>query len=142
MVIYELSHLFFRYEDEPVYSPKSLGIYHSYENALQAVRYYNNQPGFCDNRDAFSIKERLVLGDVVNDTVYEVMIYLHSEDYEFEAAVELGLYGEAISAQDKLDKYCRENAALINAPTLILEKIINKLIIDRREWPEGFLVSE
>lgn len=70
------------------------------------------------------------------------MIYLHSEHYEFERKIELGLYGDEIAAQKVLAKYCAENSPLVNAQDLISEKIVNKRIIGSREWPEGFSVSE
>lgn len=142
MVVYELTHIFFRYADKLVYSPKNLGLYYSRESVKQAVHYYSTQPGFCDNQDAFSARERNVLGNIVDDTVFEVLIYLHSKDYEFETEIELGLYGDEVSAQNKLIKYCRDNASLVNSQNLIFEKIINKCIIERKEWPEGFSISE
>lgn len=142
MIVYELTHIFFRYADQLVYSPKNLGLYYSRESVKQAVDYYSTQPGFCDNQDAFSVRERNVLGIIVDDTVFEVLIYLHSKDYEFETEIELGLYGDEVAAQNKLIQYCRDNASLVNTQNLIIERIINKCIIERKEWPEGFSVSE
>lgn len=142
MLIYELTHIFFRYEGEMVCSPKNLGLYYSYESVQNAIRYYSAQPGFCENQDAFSVRERNVIGNIVDNTVFEVVIYLHSEGYEFETEIELGLYGDEVTAQAKLVKYCRDNAALVTAQNLIFEKIINKCIIERMEWSEGFSISE
>lgn len=142
MIVYELTHIFFRYADQLVYSPKNLGLYYSRESVKQAVDYYSTQPGFCDNQDAFSVRERNVLGIIVDDTVFEVLIYLHSKDYEFETEIELGLYGDEVAAQNKLIQYCRDNASLVNTQNLIIERIINKCIIERKEWPKGFSISE
>lgn len=142
MLIYELTHIFFRYEGEMVHSPKNLGLYYSYESVQNAIQYYSAQPGFCENQDAFSVRERNVIGNIVDNTVFEVVIYLHSEDYEFETEIELGLYGDECTAQDKLGKYCRENVQLVDAQNLVIEKIVNKCIIGRKEWQEGFSVSE
>lgn len=142
MVVYELTHVFFRYEGELVYSPKSLGLFYSFESVQQAVQYYSTQPGFCENQDAFSARERNVVGNIIDDTVFEVVIYLHSEDYEFETEIGLGLYGDEITAQNKVIKYCRDNAPLVNTNNLILEKIVNKCIMERKEWSEGFSISE
>ena len=142
MVVYELTHIFFRYEDEFVYSPKNLGLYYSYESVKQAVQYYSTQPGFGENQDAFSVRDREVSGDIVEDTVFEVLVYLHSENYEFETEIELGLYGDEATAQNKLNKYCRDNAPLVNAQDLISEKIVNKCIVERKGWSEGFSISD
>lgn len=140
MTIYELTHVFFRYEDELIYSPKNLGLYYSYESVRQAVQYYCTQPGFGENQDAFSARERCIIGDVIDNTVFEAIVYIHSTDYEFETEIELGLYGDEADAQSKLAKYCSENTLLLNAQNLISEKIVNKCIVERREWSEGFSV--
>lgn len=142
MVVYELTHVFFRYADELVHSPKALGLFYSYESVKEAIEYYSTQPGFCENQDAFSARERNVFGNIMDDTVFEVIIYLHSECYEFESEIELGLYGDEIAAKNELAKYCTENAPLVNAPKLISERIVNKRIVERREWSEGFSISE
>ena len=140
MVVYELSHIFFRCANKLVSSAKNLGLYHSYESIKQAVQYFCTQPGFCENKDAFSIKERVVLGAVVKDIVYEVIVYLHTEDYEFEVEIELGLYGDEMDAQNSLAKYCIDNAPLVNVETLVVERIINKYTLERKEWIEGFSI--
>ena len=142
MAVYELTHLFFRDADGLVYSPKNLGLYYSYESVKQAIQYYSTQPGFCENLDAFSARERNVLGNIVHDTVFEVLVYLHSENFEFETEIELGLYGDEDTAQNKLNVYCRDNIQLLDAKKLVAERIVNKCIIERKEWPDGFSISE
>ena len=141
MVVYEVNHIFFRYENELVHSPKKLGLFYTYESVQNAVQYYSTQPGFVENQDAFSIREVAVVGTVVDDTVYEVLIYLHSIDYEFETEIWLGLFGNKTDAQNRLMIYCENNAALLNAENLISETIVNKCIIERMEWAEGFSIA-
>lgn len=140
MIVHELSHLFFRHAEEIVLNQKDLGLFYSYEDVQRAIQYYCAQPGFSDNQDAFSVRERDVIGNIVENTVFEVIIYLHSEDYAFETEIELGLYGDKMTAQSKLIKYCKDNASLVTAQQLVCEKIVNKCIIGRKEWPEGFLL--
>ncbi len=140
MVVYELTHIFFRCECSLVSSPKSLGFYSSYESAQQAIQHYRTQPGFCENPDAFSCRERTVLGNVTGGTIFEAIVYLHTENYEFEAEMELGLYGAEADAQGKIEKYCAENAPLVNAAEIMTEKIVNRCIVDKLEWSEGFSI--
>ncbi len=142
MVVYELTHMFFRHDGELVYSPKNLGLYNSYESVKRAMKYYSVQPGFCENPDTFSARERNILGNVIDGTVFEAMLYLHSEDFELESEIELGLYGDETMAQEKLMTYCAENKPLMTVKGLISEKIVNKCIIGKMEWPEGFSISE
>jgi hypothetical protein len=142
MVVYELTHIFYRDPDGLVYSPKNLGLYYSYESVQQAVQYFSTQPGFCEALDAFSIRERDVFGKIIDNTVFEVLVYLHSANYEFETEVELGIYDDEATAQNKLNKYCGDNVPLVTAQDLIVEKIVNKRIIEKREWAEGFSISD
>ena len=141
MIVYELRHIFFRSDDEVVYDPKDLGLYYSNESVRQAIQYYSTQPGFCDNPDAFSIREVNVAGSIVDDVVYEVVVYLHSADHEFEVTIELGHYGNEDAAQEKLNQYCTDNTLLINAKNLICEKMIGRCVVERREWSEGFTIE-
>lgn len=141
MLLYELTHIFYRSDGAVILSPKGLGLYSSRESIQKAMEYYKIQPGFCDNLDAFSVKERTVDGAYVDNIIYEVIVYLHTEDYEFEADIELGLYGDEATARNKLTQYCKDNEVLLKAKSLIAEKIINRCEIDRREWSEGFSVS-
>ena len=142
MVLYELAHIFYRYHSELIHSPKDLGLYSTLENAKRAICYYNELPGFCDNRDAFSIRERYVLGEIRDCCVFEAIVYLHSADYSFESEIELGLYAEESAAQTKLQKYCSDNDSLIHATDLVFEGIVNRCLIDRKQWPEGFDIFE
>ena len=141
MRVYELSHLFYQHRGEIVSSPKDLGLFYSYENASDAIRYYITQPGFCDNTDAFSIRAREVLGEIANDTVYEGSVYLHSSDYEYEFVAELGIFGDEISANRVVSEYCRDNQVLMHSPKLVVEKCVIKTSIEKREWLEGFSVE-
>ena len=126
MEVYEMSHLFYRFQEELILDARNLGLYYSPESARKAIEHFNTQPGFCDNQDAYSIREREVTGTVVDDTVYEVLVYIHSEDYEYETSVELGLYGDEVTAQKKLDRYCNDNETLLSVQNLVFEKLINK----------------
>lgn len=140
MDIYELTHVFFRCEDDLIYSPKKLGLFYSYESAKRAVQYFITKPGFFENQDAFSARQRPVSGHIIDDTVFEAIIYIHSDDYTFEVEIELGIFGDEGTAQKKLTKYCAENSSLVNTQDFVLETILNKCFIEKLEWPEGFSV--
>ncbi len=51
----------------------------------------------------------MVFGSITDGTVFEAIFYLHSEDYEFEGEIALGLYGDEATAQEKRITYCAEN---------------------------------
>lgn len=142
MVLYELTHIFYRYHSELIHSPKGLGLYSTLENAKRAICYYNELPGFCNNRDAFSIRERYVWGETRNCCVFEAIVYLHSKDYSVETEIELGLYGDEPAAQAELQKYCFNNDSIVHAKDLVFEGIVNRCLIDRKNWAEGFDIFE
>lgn len=138
MIVYELTHMFFRCDGEIIFSPKQLGLFRSYNDAVNAIQYYKLQPGFNVNQDAFSIQDKPVVGAMVGNVVYEVLIYFHSEDYSSEAEIELGLYAEESDAQNVLSKYCKNNDALISATDMVVERIINRCIVGQKAWINGF----
>ena len=142
MKAYELTHEFCREGDEIISSRKSLGFFCSYRSAKDAIQYYSTISGFRDNLDAFSIRERFVCGDVLENVVYEASIYAHSEDYETEIAIEIGVYGNKDIAEKMLDQYCAENEAFVNAKDLIVEKIADRYIIGEKMWAEGFVYTD
>lgn len=142
MVVYELTHIYYRYDDELVHSPKGLGLYASYESVLNAIQHFQKQPGFCENQDAFSIRRRNVIGNICDGVVYEVLLYLHTEDYEFEAEIDLGLFGDEDIANSELKRYCLDNTKLIGSKDYIVEQIVNRCVLGRKEWVEGFVIDE
>jgi hypothetical protein len=142
MDVYELTHLFFLHAGELEYSPKKLGLFYSSESVRQAIQYYRSKPGFQDNPEAFSIRIRSVSGSVTADMVYEAVVYLHSEDYDFETEIQLGLYGDETMAQYILAQYCKDNDPLVSFNDLIAEKIVRKYIIEIKEWLDGFVICE
>ena len=142
MVLYELTHNFYRYGGEIVYSPKFLGLFMSHQCAQEAISFYKAQPGFSDNLDAFSIRHRNVIGHVIDGTVYEALIYLHSVDYSFEAEFELGLCADKSTAHGMVAQYMNENNSLLPGDDIFVEEIINTCIIDQLDWREGFSICE
>lgn len=140
MTVYELTHIFFNYDDTLIHSPKKLGFYSSSDSANQAIQHFNKQPGFCDNPDNYSIRPILVTGEIINATVFEVLVYLHTTDYEVETAIELGVYNDMSVAENALREYCEKNIRLISSGSIVAERIINKCTLDKKEWIEGFSV--
>lgn len=141
MIVYELTHIFHRYNHHLIEETAGLGYYASMDSIRQAVPYYITQPGFCDNPEAFAVRQREVKGAVENRTFFEAMVYFHTEDYEYEHTFELGLFGSEAQAQEAVAVFCRENSVLFNFRELIAEEIVNRCILDRREWAEGFTLD-
>jgi len=142
MIVFELCHLFYQCGNELRYSLKKLGLFSSRDSAERAIAYFSTQPGFRENQNAFSIRERIVLGTVFGGSIFEALIYLHSADYDVEHEIELGLYGDELSAQTILSNYCKGNPQTVNRSDLIVEKILNKCILEKKEWAEGFCFDE
>lgn len=138
MIVYELIHVFYYDMGDMVLSPKGLGFFETYASARDAIAEYKEKPGFCTNKKGFSLRSRVVEGELQDKTFYEVLVYVHTEDYEFEFEVELGLYGEETLAQKALSEYCLENHEFLTGHQFVVEKIINKCRIGRKEWVDGY----
>ena len=75
MIIYNLIHV---YKSTDCYHDiKNLGYYSSYENAYEAIEYYKETQGFCDNKNGFAIVPYNVDSDLLNlQVVYDVYVYI------------------------------------------------------------------
>lgn len=76
-----------------------------------------------------------------NSEFFEAQVYFHTDDYDYEYSIELGLFADKAAADEAMSTYVQENTALFNVPDLVVEKIVNRCIIDKREWLEGFVIS-
>ncbi len=138
MYVYELNHNFYTVEGEEVYSIKGLGHYSDKELCREAIKYYITRPGFCDNVNGFTISRREVLGEVENNTFYEAMVYIYTEDYEYEHDIRLGLFAEKSDADEAVRTFCADNDDYLDNPHFIVEKIVNKCVLNKRYWESGF----
>ena len=141
MIIYELTFIFHRLYGCLHLEPLGLGLYASYDSAQQAIQHYITQPGFRDCPEAFSIRQREIKGFVKNSEFFEAQVYFHTDYYDYEYSIELGLFADKAAADEAMSTYVQENTALFNVPDLVVEKIVNRCIIDKREWLEGFIIS-
>ena len=138
MIVHQLTHFFHRVKGHLVFEPLVLGFYSSVDNVQKAVQYYISKPGFCDNTKAFSVRQLEVKGAFEGPGIFEVIVYFHTDDYEYEYTVELGLFGNEALAYEALTIFVHENRHLFDIEDLIVEKIVNYCILDQREWAEGF----
>lgn len=141
MTVFELTHFPVRnHGGELFFTPKDLGIYVSYEDVQEAIRYYNTQPGFRDMPTGYCIRRRSVIGECDVQVVFEAMAYFHSSDYEEEYSRELGLFAEEAEARHSMDTFRQDNAELLASGEFENELLVNRRVIGRREWAEGFVV--
>ena len=142
MIIYELNHYFEYLNSEIVLSAKHLGYFVSYEEVENAIQFYRKSPGFCDNPNSFIIRRRYIQGDFKDNIIYEAIVYIHSEDYEIETEVELGLFGDFEAANDSLNNFRNDNNISLFVEGLSVEEISNKCILGKYEWQEGFMIDK
>ncbi|MBE6038744.1 MAG: hypothetical protein E7218_06015 [Anaerofustis stercorihominis] len=142
MIVYELRHIYFVHKDEYVDSCRNLGIFSSSESVHEAIQYYNDRLGFCDNQKAYSIRRREVIGQVTDNIVYEALINPHTEDYEYDYGVELGLFGSESDAKAAINVYVQDNIDFMSDGDVMRDCIVNRCMIDRTYCAEGFTVYE
>jgi len=138
MFVYELNHNFYTVEGEEVYSVRDLGHYSDKKICREAIKYYITRPGFCNNVNGFTITRREVVGAVKNNTFYEAMVYVHTEDYEYEHDIRLGLFAEKYDAEETVEIFCSDNTEYLGNPHFIVEKIVNKCELDKMYLEAGF----
>ena len=144
MVVYELLHTYFLYENTPCYSKKRLGYYSDMEKLRKEILFYSKLPGFCDAPDGFVIKQREVSGAIPDICFYEACIYAHTENFEdYEYELELGLFYDEKSAHNAIASFCANNALFLNNHLLEIEQLVQKYTINERcGWVEGFTVEQ
>lgn len=141
MVVFELTHRFYFFDGEPVCSPKCLG-YFSDEAAIDAaIADYTTQPGFRENPDGFVVRQREVADGAPDAEFFEAMVYTHTEDFDYEHNVELGLFREESAAREAIQVFHKSNPRYLALPWLVCEEIVNRCTLNRRNWTEGFTVE-
>lgn len=142
MIVYELTHIFHLDDGMIILEPLGLGLYTSFDSVQQAIGYYRAKPGFCDNPAAFSVRQREVQGLISHSEIFEAIVYFHTVDYESEHTIELGLYSDETAAKESLSVYIQMNKHLFDFQNLVIETIVNRCVLNRKEWPDGFSVSD
>lgn len=143
MNIFELSHIYYIFEDTPCFSKKNLGFFSTKKTLMNAINYYRELPGFCNAPNGFVINQRTILGDIVNGCVFEGVVYAHSEDHiSLEFDMSIGLYAEYSTAQKDLNVFIKDNPYLFNDHRIVVECMVCESQLDEVElWKEGFVVE-
>lgn len=142
MVVLELQHMFYFFDGEPVHDPKALGFFSDKAEVDKAIAYYVTQAGFCDSPDGFVVREREVLDGTPDADFFEAMVYVHTEDYDtYEHNVELGLFRDEDAARKAIQAFRESNTQYLTHPWFITEEIINRCVLNKRHWLEGFTVE-
>lgn len=144
MIIYELLHTYYLFENIPYYSMKRLGYYANMKKIQEAIMFYNGLPGFCDTPGGFVVRQREVLGVVSGIYFYSACIYAHTDDFEnYEYEVELGLFYDEKAAHSAIDSFCANNSLFLDNSILEIEQLVEKYTINEHcGWVEGFIVEQ
>ena len=144
MIVYELIHTYFLYENTPYLSVKRLGYYSDMQKLQESIAFYGRLPGFCDTPNGFVIKQREIIGEIPDSCFYEACIYAHTEDFEgYEYEVELGLFFDEKSAHYAVDLFCENNDLFLNNTLLQIERLVQKFALNERYgWVDGFEVEQ
>ena len=134
MIFYQLLHLYDNGDDA-----KDIGYYSSLQKAKETIEALREKPGFRDYPNGFFIVERKSDSVRTERPFYEAMIYYHSPYYETECSTSLGYFDCEDKAAKVIKTFFDQNPNTV--PGFQLETIINKCILDRVDWSEGF-VSE
>lgn len=131
MEFYEVSFLYDEAE-----GPFEIGLFSSREAAAVTITELREAPGFCDTPEGFYLVRRPFPGDDCPAEVYEALIEFHTFDYALDHGERLGLFRTREEADEALRQYQTDNPQTI--PGLIVERLVNRYVIDQPSWREGF----
>ncbi len=143
MEVFELVHTYYIYKGDIYYSLRLLGFFSNMDKVKDAVTYYKTKPGYCDTPNGFAIRRRKIIGDVADNTFFEVMVYSHTYGYEdYEYTAELGLFASKSDAVNALAQYHADNEIFFGNTMMEIEEIVNAHTMDTRYCEEGFVVEK
>ena len=126
-----------------IFESKLLGFFSSINKCEEAITFYLEQPGFEEYPDDFVIKEVEANIDDFNDIVGEFngkVFFLSHEWYdgEYDYISYLGYYSDYGTAKKMKEKYSVETEYLRYPEGFV----IDKYVIDKRQWEEGFCIED
>ena len=132
MTLYEVS-----FVCENSETPFGIGLFSSQESASAAIVQLREAPGFCDTPEGFYIIRREIPTESCPTEVYEALLDLHTDNYELDFGERLGFFLTREEALSALQQYHEDNPQEI--PNVEAERIVNRYIIDKPDWAEGFV---
>ncbi len=143
MIVFELVHSYYIFENAAVYSLRTLGFFADTNIAKEAIQFYEKKRGYRDARHGFVIKQRELVGNIKESEFYEAMIYAHDSTYEnYEYTVELGLFADLKEAEKAIEKFRLINDTFYHNSDVEIEEIVNKFKLNQKYCTEGFVVEE
>lgn len=122
---------------------KGLGFYSSYSRALDAIEYYKQCLGFCDQKAGFVIVPHDVKTNLSDlQYIYETYLYIHDDMFNYEYAQLLGLWDNYEDANKMVQKFKDINAELSFDSSLELVIDVDMHEMNTRTWEEGFTTDK
>ena len=144
MIIFELVHKYYIFENAPCYSNKHLGYFSDIERLKEAISHYSLLPGFRDAPNGFVVERREMTGEITNGKIFSSCIYAHTDDFEnYDEWIELGLFGDKNSAEDAIQVFVADNPLFLSDTNLEIERLVLECRLNKCDgWAEGFSVDE
>lgn len=132
MTFYEVEHL------NEYLDAKDLGFFSTPEKAEAVVAQRSKEPGFRDYPGQFLIvkREKPFAENKDANELYEVSIYAHTSDLEYEYVHRIGFFTDLDSANEAAEWAKRHSRGEI--PGVETEYIVWKLVLDLPHWEGGF----
>lgn len=119
---------------------KDVGYYSSKAEVQKAIVFLRTRLGFCDVPDGFVIQRcELDRAEELPEVVYEAMAYYHTEYYEFEHNIPLGVFIHEAEARKRIDQFVEDNPTEVSGVERDL--IVNRCVLNRIEWADGYVTE-
>ena len=135
MILYEVMYVY-----DECDTPFAIGFFSSRESALAIIDRLSKVSGFCDSPEGFYTLHREISGESCPEVIYEALVFFHTEDYNPEYNERLGLFLKEEDAEAAVEAYHEDNPQVI--PNVEAERVVNRWIIDRADFAEGFIKGE
>lgn len=115
---------------------KKIGYFSSLSSARSAIARLSEKPGFCEKKDSFVITQHNIAGSLPIETLYEALVYYHTNNYSFEYEIVVGIFASLQEAENAMREFKNTNSGF--DAEILVEQIVNRCVIDKANWSEGY----
>lgn len=141
MRIFNLNHIYISTKNTNI-EEKNLGYFSSKNILDEKIKYFCTLKGFCNYPNGFLVQIIDIEDTPYVNYIYEVILYIHDELYNYEYTNDLGIFLSPEKAENSLKLFKEVNSEFLSSMQLNTEFIIDKYEIDKCEWNEGFEIID
>lgn len=142
MILYKVDHIYDRVKYSNV-NLKNIGYFDSLAKAEQAIKQYKLLEGFKEYPNGFIITAIKIDKIRMPRFVYELILYVHDSDYDYEYERWLSVHTSREMAETSRKRFEELNRCSLYKSSLNIELMVDQIPLNEPSafWSEGFTVS-